>query len=76
MKETQFHEVLIRRLDVLISLLLDAPAADSATSFSSKIRRLSELGLSPAEIGNILGKPVNYITATLSQQKAARKKGA
>ncbi len=42
---------------------------------SDKIERLSELGLAPAEIAEVLGKKTNYVTATISQNMKKKKKG-
>jgi hypothetical protein len=61
-----------RRLDVLISITLDQ-VGEGSMQIAAKIQRLSLLGLSAAEISRIVGKPKNYVTATQSQQRAARK---
>lgn len=74
MKEDQFHREILRRLDVLISLQLDIPLADGRASIASKVNRLISLGLAPAEVASIIGKPVNYITAILATKKARAKK--
>jgi len=61
-----------RRIDVLIFLQLD----ENCPSMNSKIQKLREAGLNSGEIGRIVGKPTNYVTATLSQgkkRKARRK---
>jgi len=60
-----------RRLDVLIFLQLD----ERYPSMTQKVEKLSQAGLSAAEIGRIVGKPSNYITATLSQGKKRKGKG-
>ncbi len=62
---------LARRLDVLIFLQLDR----GYPSMTEKVEKLSQAGLSSAEIGRIVGKPSNYITATLSQGKKRKGKG-
>ena len=59
----------IRRLDVLIALQIEILGGPNAARSSMKIRRLSELGLSSSEVAEIVGKSLNYVTATLSQQK-------
>jgi hypothetical protein len=60
-----------RRLDVLIYLQLD----QTFPSMTQKVEKLSQAGLSAAEIGRIIGKPNNYVTATLSQGKKRKTKG-
>jgi hypothetical protein len=64
---------IIRRLDVLIALQMEASGGPEAASRATKIRRLSELGLSPSEVASIVGKPINYITATLAMEKKRAK---
>ncbi len=65
-------EVLLR-LDVLIRLLLQSEPADDTPAISASIRRLEGLGLSPSEISRVIGKPLNYVTATLSAKKPPKK---
>ncbi len=65
---------LIKRLDVLISLQLEqASQAQKTISITDKIKKLSDLGLKPAEIASILGKKTNYITANISSAKKTKK---
>lgn len=71
----KFRSDLLRRLDVLITLLLEAPKADTRMNMTQKIVRLTELGLNPAEIARILDKPLNYVTGALSMRKRRTKKG-
>lgn len=59
----------IRRLDVLIALQMEVLGGAEAARPANKIQRLSKLGLSPSEVAAIVRKPINYVTATLSQQK-------
>ncbi len=67
---------ILRRLDILISLEFEKPVESKSVSLAGKIKRMAELGLTVSEIASIVGKPGNYITATLSQQKkSAQMKG-
>lgn len=68
-------ETIIKRLNVLIAILLEQSPAESTLSMTNKIGKLVEVGVSPADIAKILGKPLNYITAVLSQRKSRKKKG-
>lgn len=61
----------VRRLDILISILLDSAPAAEAVSTTAKIQRLTSLGLSPAETASVLGKATNYVTASLAGKKKA-----
>lgn len=67
------EEEIIKRLNILIAVVLDPSPSGSSTSIADKIRKLSDLGVAPAKIAEILNKPVNYITASLAQRKPKRK---
>ncbi len=73
MEDTKLQKTIIKRLNILISLISDIASSENSTSTSQKIHRLSNLSLSPAEIGEILNKPTNYITAVIHQKKRSRK---
>ena len=64
----------IRRLDVLIALQIESSGGPDAIRPAAKIRRLSELGLSSSDVASIVGKPINYVTATLSMEKKRAKR--
>jgi hypothetical protein len=66
-------EAVIKRLDILILLNLEKTNDLSPTSMADKISKLSNYGISAAEIANIIGKQTNYVTATLSQKKVKGK---
>ena len=54
-----------RKIDVLIFVQLD----QRYPSMADKIAKLAEAGLNSGQIGRIVGKPANYVTATLSRGK-------
>lgn len=66
---------ILKRLDILISLGLEKPLSEKPTTIADRIVRLQALGLSPSEIAAVLGKPTNYVTATISQKKTRHAKG-
>jgi len=68
------NEDVIKRLDILISLVLEQSSAQGLFPMSDKIRKLADLGVTPADIARILRKPLNYITATLSQLKTRKRR--
>ena len=70
MDEKQFHE-LSRKLDILIRLT--AMNAVAGKNLSEQVVTLSSLGFKPSEIGAILVKPTNLITATLSNIKRKKR---
>lgn len=73
MKQGDFEAKVLQRLDVLISLRLEAPIPDELPSVASKVDRLIRLGLAPAEVASVLGKPTKYVTAILAKRKARSK---
>lgn len=66
---------IIKRLDILISLTLETAAKGTGLKIGDKISKLTDLGIAAADVGKILGKQSNYVTATLSQRKARKRKG-
>lgn len=74
MDERKFRTTIIKRFNNLISLLLDVASAERSLSTTEKIKRLSDLGLTPAEIAEILGKETNYVTAVIHRKKKKKKR--
>ena len=73
MQDDKILKQILRRLDILISLQVEPSTESDKVPVANKIRRLAELGLTPTEIAGVLGKPLNYVTGTLSRQKKALK---
>ena len=77
MNEDISQKKITKRLDILISLLLDFASDKGSVSIAQKVERLSALGLAPSEIGEILGKKTNYISAVIhDRKKRVKKKGS
>ena len=74
MSDTTLHEQILRRLNLLILLQQDKASTDLGTTTTSKVNWLLGLGLPPAEVAAIVGKPVNYVTAITSSAKKASKR--
>ncbi len=72
MEREKRDEEIIKRLNILIALSLDQ-GVENGLSMADKIAKLGDLGVSTADIARILGKPVNYITAHISQRNKRRK---
>lgn len=72
MDDKNLQEI-IKRLNILIAVTLDGTSKEGL-SMADKIGKLNELGVSAADSARILGKPSNYVTATLSQRKTRKKK--
>ncbi|MGD0551502.1 MAG: hypothetical protein ABSB25_02495 [Sedimentisphaerales bacterium] len=67
MDDSKIQYVVIKRFNAIISLLLDLVGNTENISTTAKVRKLIDIGLTPAEIADIIGKPINYITAILNQ---------
>jgi hypothetical protein len=74
MDDSRMHTEVIKRLNIIVSLLLNISGETKNITATAKVQRLIDNGLTPAEVANILGKPINYITAILTQ-KSKRKGG-
>ena len=76
MDDAKLQKTLIKRLNTLISLMVDVALRGDSASTSDKIQYLLKLGLSPTEVGEVLNKPTNYITAIIHRKKNGKRKGA
>jgi hypothetical protein len=76
MADAALDDAIVRRLNILILLSLDNAGSRAGLTTTGKVQRLVELGLEPAEVASIVGKPVNYITAITSKaRRSMREKG-
>ncbi|MDO8703504.1 MAG: hypothetical protein Q7J84_01020 [Sulfuricaulis sp.] len=73
MKSVNTEQSVVRRLNVMIALMLDQMNEGQGTSMAAKIVKLSTLGLASSDIAEIVGKPLNYVTATLAQRNSIKK---
>lgn len=73
MSPEQLSERMLKRLDVVILLLLES-APGGAETTTRKIERLLEFGFTKSEVAQIIGKPVNYVSAVTSGKKKSRQK--
>jgi hypothetical protein len=71
MKDGSCDEQIIKRLNVIIGLLMDAQGDAQGVSDATKVKRLLAMGLAPSEVAAITNRPLNYVTATSA---AVRKK--
>jgi len=74
MNEEQFQKQLLARLDIVIRILLAGSDAEEKRSVADMASTLDQMGLTPGEIGAILGKASNYVSATLGNKKRAKGK--
>jgi hypothetical protein len=70
-----FQADLIQRINALIMLQLDHQDPSKPMSMSAKIYRLRDLGMTPTTIAGIVGKPLNYVTATLGRKRKGSTRG-
>ena len=61
-------------LKVIIALLVRSKSHDKITSFREQISILSDIGLSPSDIAEILGRSGNYVNKELSELRKVNKK--
>jgi len=61
-------------LKVVIALLVRSNAQDKIASLREQIGILSDLGLSPSNIAEILGRSGNYVNKELSELRKINKK--
>ncbi len=71
--KNKISEEIIKRLNILICLFLEQSSTAGRLSMTDKIRKLDDLGVPQPDIARIIGKPLNYVTAVLSQQKFKKK---
>lgn len=71
--KTKSDDDIIKRLNILIALLLEQLSAETTLSMVDRIVKLAQLGVPPAEIARILAKPLNYVTASLSQRRSKKR---
>jgi hypothetical protein len=76
MAEDNANGEVIDRLNIIIRLLLERSADTDAPNIAQMIVRLDMMGLAPGEIASIIGKPSNYVTATLHTRKNRAKRKA
>ena len=62
-------------LKVIIALLVRSKSQDKIISLREQINILSDFGLSPSDIAEVLGRSGNYINKELSELRKINKKG-
>ena len=67
------EDKIVERLDILIRLV--AMNSLSGKSFKDQVEYLANAGLQPKKIADLLGKPLNNVTGTLSYIKKQKKSG-
>jgi len=74
MEEIRLLEAIKKRLEVIISLLLQERSENSRNfSLRSRIVLLSNFGLRPKEIAEILGTTDNYVNKEISGLRKVKK---
>lgn len=68
-QEASVLQQIEKKMDILIHLQLLSIGRSEVASMSERIKLLSEMGLSPAEIGRIVAKQANYVSAVLGPKK-------
>ena len=73
--KTEFEQIR-DRLDLIAHLLCLQIDPSKVPAIGDQIAILATHGLTGAEIGRIVGKEANYVSAVIGQQKKKEKKGA
>lgn len=68
-----FEKSIEWRLDLVIQLLCLLVDPKKLPTISDQVGLLSERGLTPTEIGKIVGREANYVSATLKNRKKVKK---
>jgi hypothetical protein len=71
MDESQIREI-TDRLDIIIKIM-STRLVEEGSSPIEQIKKLSSVGMSPSQIGKLLGKPTNIITAYMVRIKKKNK---
>jgi hypothetical protein len=71
-KEAGVNERLEKRLDLIIHLLCLLVDQNKVPSITDQIAILASHGLAPAEIGRIVGREANYVSASLKNKKRGK----
>jgi len=75
MNESTFRQKVVSRLNAVVRLMLEQAQEGAKLNITEMAVALSDAGMGPAEIGEILGKPRNHITSALSKVRKAKKGG-
>jgi hypothetical protein len=67
-------DALLQRLDLIIHLLLMGLNPAKVPSTTDQIALLSSHGLAPAEIGRIIGRESNYVSAMMKGRNKGKNK--
>jgi len=66
------NQALEKKLDLIIHLLCLLVDQKQIPSISDQIAILASHGLAPAEIGRIVGREANYVSASLKSKKKGK----
>jgi len=69
MKQEEFYLEMLHRIDIIIALQLTTARAGKVASVTERILHLAELGLAPGEIGRLVGRKGNYVSAVLGSKR-------
>ena len=70
--KTEFEQIR-DRLDLIAHLLCLQVEANKTPAISAQIAILAEHGLTPTEIGRVIGREANYVSASLKTRSKTKK---
>jgi hypothetical protein len=71
-RDTDGNERLEKKLDLIVHLLCMLVDQNKVPSIVDQIVVLASHGLAPAEIGRIVGREANYVSASLKNKKRGK----
>lgn len=71
MNDDQLREI-TERLDMIIKMM-SIRLSEESNSPKEQIKNLSSAGMTPSQIGRVLGKPTNVVTAYQARIKKSKK---
>jgi hypothetical protein len=75
MEDKEISQLLIKRINTLISIASEIALQNNSVSISDKVHYFLDNGLTPSEIAEILGKPTNYISVLTNRKRKKTTRG-
>ncbi len=74
MADNDINKQILKRLDVLVMLAVENSMNQEPLPMSRKIVRLLDLGITQSEVASIVGKKLQYVTATVTKEKQRKQR--
>jgi hypothetical protein len=74
MEQAQYQQEVLKRLDRLIAIQVHQACRQEAPTVTQTIDYLLQMGLTPSETAQVVGKPTSYVSATQSNKRRRAQK--